>query len=159
MIPAEMGPKKILVGVGVLVLVVTSDLSFSWATISIQRQIASRNSNQNENEKVSAVHRSSLKQNQAEPKSGSKSIKENLIWVMRSDGAQSCEPDSGTSLVQDAEELKKANIKVLDSKKSSDGKMHVQMCGASKGTMNAFLIQREQLSSAISLGFQVSKGH
>jgi hypothetical protein len=75
------------------------------------------------------------------------------VWVMRPDGALSCEPDSGRTLAQDAEALKKAKIPVLDSKKESDGKVHVQMCGASQGTFNAYLIPKDQVTGAKKLGF------
>jgi hypothetical protein len=76
------------------------------------------------------------------------------VWVMRSDNAQSCEPKSGTSLKDDAEELKKAQIPILDSKKGSDGKFHIQMCGADKGTTNSFLIPKDKLPVALAMGYR-----
>jgi hypothetical protein len=84
----------------------------------------------------------------------STSATEVAVWIMRSDNAQSCEPKSGTSLKDDAEELKKAKIPILDSKKGSDGKVHIQMCGADKGTTNSFLIPKDKLPLALTMGYR-----
>jgi hypothetical protein len=75
------------------------------------------------------------------------------VWVMRSDGAQSCDPKSGLPLAEGAEELKAAKIPVLDSKKGSDSQLHAQVCGVLKGTTNAYLIPKSRLSSAKKLGY------
>ena len=77
------------------------------------------------------------------------------VWVGQSDGTESCSPQSGTSLSEASKKLKNAHIKLLDSKKGSALKMHVQMCGASKGTMNFFLIPKSNLAEALALGYQV----
>jgi hypothetical protein len=76
------------------------------------------------------------------------------VWVAKSDGAQSCEPKTGMSLKQGAEDLSSLKIPILDSKKASDGKMHAQMCGASKGTENSYLIPRKNLVEANQAGFR-----
>jgi hypothetical protein len=79
---------------------------------------------------------------------------EESVWVLRSDGALSCSPDEGVSLIEGAKKLEDAQIPILESRKGSDGKMHIQMCGASKGSTNAFLIPRKDLPKAISIGYQ-----
>jgi hypothetical protein len=76
------------------------------------------------------------------------------VWVAKPDGAQSCEPQTGLSLSQGAEGLKSLKIPILDSKKAADGKMHAQMCGASKGTENAYLIPRRNLAEATQVGYR-----
>ncbi len=81
------------------------------------------------------------------------------VWITKPDGAQSCAPESGMSLTQGAEELRKAKVTVFDSKKGTDGQMHIQMCGAESGSTNLFLISRENLGVAISLGYQEMKTH
>lgn len=83
----------------------------------------------------------------------SASYQKDTVWIAKPDGALSCEPDSGRTLSQDAEELKKAKITVLESKKGNDGKMHVQMCGAATGSLNSFLIPKAKLSDALALGY------
>ena len=79
---------------------------------------------------------------------------ESPVWVIKDDGAESCLPQSGVSLTVGAEELKGAHVSVLDSRKGSDKKMHIQMCGALKGTTNSFLIPREHLPAAMALGYK-----
>ena len=76
------------------------------------------------------------------------------VWITRPDGAQSCQPGSGTTLEDDAQELKTAQIPVLESKKGSDGMMHIQMCGAPKGSTNSFLIPKDKLAQALTLGYR-----
>jgi hypothetical protein len=61
------------------------------------------------------------------------------VWVMRPD------------------ELKHANIHVLDSKKNASLKMHSQLCGLPTGTSNAYLISRSDLPRALTLGYQQAK--
>ena len=79
------------------------------------------------------------------------------VWVSKPDGSEGCSPDSGSSLLQGSAELTQAHIPVLESKKGSDGKMHIEMCGAPKGTVNLFLIPRDRLPAALVLGYQELK--
>jgi hypothetical protein len=79
------------------------------------------------------------------------------VWVMRPDGSQSCSAKSGESLDDGADELKHANIHVLDSKKNASLKMHSQLCGLPTGTSNAYLISRSDLPRALTLGYQQAK--
>lgn len=75
------------------------------------------------------------------------------VWITRPDGAQSCSPKSGQSLEDGAADLKKAKVRILDSRKGNDGKMHMQMCGAPSGTTNAYLVPKEDLPQAAALGY------
>ncbi len=77
-----------------------------------------------------------------------------VVWVSKSDQSKSCDPESGVSLLQGREELKKIKILVFDSKKKNKGRLYIQMCGAPGGTMNVFLIPRRNLTAAISLGYE-----
>ena len=86
--------------------------------------------------------------------SSSPPAKPDSVWVGRPDGALSCEPKSGEAIESGAGELRKAKIQVLDSRKGTDGKMHIQVCGAPKGSLNSYLIPRKELPLALSLGFQ-----
>lgn len=79
------------------------------------------------------------------------------IWITRPDGARSCGIHEGQSIDEGASELRKAGVRVLDSRKASDGKMHLMVCGAAEGSMNAFLISQEDLEKAVSLGFAKSQ--
>jgi len=75
------------------------------------------------------------------------------VWIRRSDGAQFCVAGSGASLVSGSSDLQAAQIKVLRSKKGTDGKMHAQVCGAPRGSTNNYLIDRAKLQSALALGY------
>ncbi|MEO5970775.1 MAG: hypothetical protein ABIQ95_12685 [Bdellovibrionia bacterium] len=75
------------------------------------------------------------------------------VWIMRSDGAKYCETGSGSTLAQGSADLEAAQIAVLASKKGSDGKMHAQVCGGSRGSTNNYLINRDKLSQALALGY------
>ena len=76
------------------------------------------------------------------------------MWVARPDGALGCKPDSGQSLDTGAEDLKKAGVTILESRKGSDHKMHIQVCGAPTGSQNAYRIPRSELEKVKALGFQ-----
>ena len=77
------------------------------------------------------------------------------IWVVKNDQAKSCEKGSGIALSAMEKELKLAGIKVLQKKKIHDGKMHIEMCGAEKGTKNGYLIGKKDADKAVKgLGFQ-----
>ena len=78
------------------------------------------------------------------------------VWVVKPDGARSCEKGSGQTLEKGAEELQAAKVRILESRKGHDGKMYAQVCGGPTGALNTFLIAREDLSQATALGYQVS---
>ena len=77
------------------------------------------------------------------------------VWVTRTAGAQSCSPKSGKALEDGAADLKRAKVRVIESRKASDGKMHMQMCGVETGENNAYLIPRDDLQMAVAQGYVV----
>jgi hypothetical protein len=79
------------------------------------------------------------------------------VWVSRSDGSQSCATDSGQSLEQGANDLKRAHINVVSSQKGNDTKVHAQGCGLPTGHVNAYEIQKSDLAKANVLGYQQVK--
>lgn len=82
-----------------------------------------------------------------------------LIWVARKDGATSCGTVPGQSLEEGAAELQKQGVKVLGSRKGNDGKMHALSCGMPTGSMNVYQIERQDVTKALSLGFQEEAKH
>ncbi|MCM2324671.1 MAG: hypothetical protein NDJ90_15535 [Oligoflexia bacterium] len=78
---------------------------------------------------------------------------DDALWVIRSDGELSCGMKKGQPLEAAAAELERAGVKVLESRKSNDGMMRIQMCGAATGSLNAFRIARKELEAAKALGF------
>jgi len=82
---------------------------------------------------------------------------DNQVWITRADGAHSCSPKSGQSLEDGAADLRNAKVRVLDSHKGEDGKLHSQMCGAPSGSTNAYLIPKEDLPQAVAQGYIQAK--
>ena len=76
------------------------------------------------------------------------------VWIAKSDGSKQCATDTALPLEQTAQELAQSKIHVLESKKSSDGKIRVQLCGAPTGSQNYYRIPKSELSAAIGLGFK-----
>jgi hypothetical protein len=89
--------------------------------------------------------------------SASSGVSNASIWVTRPDGAQSCSPGSGQSVEDGANELKKNKVRVLESRKGNDGKMHAMGCGMPSGSTNAYLIPRDDLPQAVAKGFVEAK--
>jgi hypothetical protein len=79
------------------------------------------------------------------------------VWIAKPDGGQMCAPGSGKPVEAGLEELKKAGVQVVESKKSTDGKMRAQACGMPTGATNAYQIRSEDLAKAMALGFQSVK--
>ena len=83
----------------------------------------------------------------------SKKMPADLTWIQRQDGSLSCKPGTARSLESDAKELELKNIKIYNQKKTTDHKMHAQLCGLPTGAVNAFQVQRSNLPLAVSAGF------
>lgn len=79
------------------------------------------------------------------------------VWVAKADGSQMCKLNTGTTLDDGANELKQAHVRVVQSQKGSDQKMHAQMCGLPSGHTNVYEIQKEDLGKAMVLGYQEIK--
>lgn len=76
------------------------------------------------------------------------------IWIVKPTDVQSCSIETDFTLKQGIQELKKSHIPVLEAKEGNDGKMHIQVCGAKKGTTDAYLIPARFLPQALALGYQ-----
>ncbi len=93
-----------------------------------------------------------------ESSSGSSSaVAADRVWVSRPDGGLSCETDKAETVEKGAKALKSMGIEVFESRKSGDGKMHIDMCGAATGNENTYLIRRADLDKAKALGFRPAK--
>lgn len=79
-----------------------------------------------------------------------------LTWIVRSDGSKSCDAeDSGEALEVGAKLLRENGIRVVESKKIFDQKMHIMMCGAETGRLNAYRIAKSDLPVALGIeGFK-----
>lgn len=77
-----------------------------------------------------------------------------VIRVSKEDGSLQCDKGKGIALATMENQLKKAGIKVISSKKQPDNLMRVQMCGAPTGMSNTFEISKADLAKAEKLGFK-----
>jgi len=75
------------------------------------------------------------------------------IEVAKYDGSLQCEMGRPVSLDEMEKELRAANIAIEAKAKKADGIQHLQMCGASTGTMNVYRIKASDLDKARALGF------
>ena len=80
---------------------------------------------------------------------------EDTLEVYMYDGTLQCGMGEEIPPEQMADALRAAGIKVLDSRKDSDGLAHIAVCGASTGAINVFRIEREGLEAARDLGFRL----
>ena len=78
------------------------------------------------------------------------------VWVVRSDGAKSCSQELSETLDDGMKTLEKAGIRVFESAKGHDGAMHVQVCGAETGSLNAYRILAEQLNQVLQMGYSMA---
>jgi len=75
------------------------------------------------------------------------------IQVYKYDGSLQCDRGKEISLEDMARELQENGIEVKASRKGSDGRVHITMCGASTGRLNVYSIATESLPRARELGF------
>lgn len=71
------------------------------------------------------------------------------------DGILQCGLGEEISVQQMADGLGARGIEVLESRKGTDGLMHIAVCGASTGSINIFTIKRKDLDAARELGFKL----
>jgi hypothetical protein len=81
------------------------------------------------------------------------------IWITRSDGSLQCDPKAEGSPADPIRkarlELEKGGVKVFDEKKTNDGAMHAAACGITTGNETSFLIEKNDLAKAKTLGFEL----
>lgn len=80
------------------------------------------------------------------------------IWVAKSDGALQCGEGQPVSLKKMSGELKRNGVRVFKQKKIHDGVQRIQVCGAEKGDLNTYQIEKKMLAKAKLLGFSVLPG-
>jgi hypothetical protein len=76
---------------------------------------------------------------------------EDKVWVISSDGKKSCSVLEMEGLEKGMRELAAAQIQVFESKKADDGKKHAMACGMPTGSVNAYLIMKQDLPKALAL--------
>lgn len=77
-----------------------------------------------------------------------------VVQIYKEDGTRQCEsirPVPATNLKQ---QLETNGIKVLKVEHTSDGVMHIQVCGSTTGRIYVFDIQRLHLQKALKLGYR-----
>lgn len=77
------------------------------------------------------------------------------VNVYRYDGSLQCGLGQEIPLEQMAEDLRAADIEVLESRKGTDGLAHISVCGASTGSINIYRIPREALAAAQAINFRM----
>jgi len=78
---------------------------------------------------------------------------EQKIWVTRADGSRQCGRGKGQEPTQVAAQVQQAGLLVFQSRTSTDGHMHSQMCGAPTGRTIDLQISKLDIRKALSLGF------
>jgi hypothetical protein len=80
---------------------------------------------------------------------------ESRVLVYMYDGTLQCGLGQEIPLEEMAKKLTGSGIKVIESRKGTDGLAHIAVCGASTGSINVYTISREDLQAAESLGFRM----
>ena len=83
---------------------------------------------------------------------------EDRVWITRPDGSLQCDEKTEGSahdpVAEAKEQLTKKGVHVLEAKKRNDGRMRAQVCGISTGNETSFLIPKNELTKAKTLGFE-----
>ena len=82
-------------------------------------------------------------------------ISQNTEDVYKLDISIQCKPNSGITLHDMKQELINAGIDVISSRKGSDGKMRMTVCGSSTGKINIYKINKKDVEKAGQIGFQI----
>ena len=92
------------------------------------------------------------------PKSDGPIETSSSAWVSRGPGNMQCSVDEGKSGSSDAGalELAHAKITVFETRKTSDGKMHIQLCDTPSGDLYNYRIRQSDFAKAMGLGFRES---
>ena len=77
------------------------------------------------------------------------------LEVYKYDGSLQCQRGEEMSLEAMAEELSSRGVEVIASRKGSDGRMRIAMCGASTGRLNVYTIPSKSLPLAREQGFEL----
>lgn len=74
--------------------------------------------------------------------------------VYKADGSKQCNKTGGMVLDKMASELSRSSIDVVCSQKTTDGAVHLNMCGADTGIINVYTIPKVSMIDAERLGFR-----
>ena len=74
------------------------------------------------------------------------------VNVFKPDGSLQC--NMGQSIPAEEMEKQLSGIRVISRKRQSDGKMHMQLCGAATGYLNVYEIPETSLADALARGFK-----
>jgi hypothetical protein len=80
---------------------------------------------------------------------------ESSVEIYKYDGTLQCGMGHESTLEEMAKELESGGIDVLENRKGTDGLVHINVCGASTGAINIYLIDRGSLPAAQRLGFRL----
>jgi hypothetical protein len=80
---------------------------------------------------------------------------ENTVQIYKYDGTLRCGMGREISLKEMTKELESSGIDVVTSRKGEDGLTHINVCGASTGSTNVYVIDRGSLPAAERLGFRL----
>jgi len=103
------------------------------------------------------VHAKNINETKAEATKLPPVSEETFLTIYKDSGEKQCDPKSGIPIDKLKALLTKNKIVVLESKTQSDGKMRIQVCGASAGQMHTFLIEKKYAAKALKLGFKQFK--
>lgn len=76
------------------------------------------------------------------------------IRVFKDDQKLACQPQSATTLAEDALLLAQQNIEIHCSQKANDGFAYPESCGSDTGSINVYTIHKGDLAAAQSKGFE-----
>lgn len=79
---------------------------------------------------------------------------QNTVEIFKYDHSRQCEQNSGITLDEMEKELTSHGIAVLSSRKGSDGKIRMAVCGSSSGIINIYVIYKKDLEKAGRIHFQ-----
>jgi hypothetical protein len=82
-------------------------------------------------------------------------FEESTVQVYKYDGTLQCGMGQEIPVDEMAKELEAAGIRVVASRKGTDGLAHISVCGASTGAINVYVIDRAALSAARKLGYRL----
>ena len=77
----------------------------------------------------------------------------NTVEIYQYDLSIQCKPDSGIALHEMKKMLIDEGIDVISSRKGSDGKMRISVCGSSTGKLNIYKIDEKDVEKAKKIGF------
>ena len=80
---------------------------------------------------------------------------DNRVQVYKYDGTLQCGMGGEIPLDEMAKELETADIEVIESRKGTDGLVHITVCGSSTGAINVYVINRGALPAVERLGYRL----